>query len=68
MWQCTELLTTTLQGKVLRNYSEVGKLIEKLITDKQPTHSVPLDGGVAPQIRMKRQIKLPERFKHFIVE
>ncbi|KAL1268572.1 hypothetical protein QQF64_033935 [Cirrhinus molitorella] len=46
--------------------SEYGKN-EELITDKLSIQSAPQEGGVASQ-RPKRQIKLPEKFKDFIVE
>ncbi len=41
---------------------------EQLISDKLPIQSKPLNGDVAPQMRPKRQTKLPEKFKDFIVE
>ncbi len=47
--------------------SGMGKC-EQLISDKLPFQSKPLNGGVAPHMRPKRQTKLPEKFKDFIVE
>ncbi len=41
---------------------------EQLISEKLPIQSKSLNGDVAPQMRPKRQTKLPEKFKDFIVE
>ncbi|XP_050958284.1 uncharacterized protein K02A2.6 [Labeo rohita] len=41
---------------------------EKLMSDKKPNQRAPLDGDITPQTRPKRQIKLPEKLKDFIVE
>lgn len=41
---------------------------EKLLSDRKPNQRAPLDGDIIPQTKPKRLIKLPEKFKYFIVE
>lgn len=41
---------------------------EKLTSGRKPNQRAPLEGDIITQTRPKRQIKLPEKFKDFIVE